>query len=194
MNVNTDSALLLAGLLAVLYGLIACFFGWRIFRLTLTIAGVLIGGALGYTVSEGSVITALVGALIGGGLLFALFRIGIFIAGALLGAVLGIALGLVIGLEQGGLMPLAVIIGVVAGGLIALVLQKLIVIASTAFGGAASIVGGLSLLFPELGLIAATEDGASQTTFGLIIWLVLGAFGFLFQFRDSKGMKQIKMD
>ncbi|PJF25722.1 MAG: hypothetical protein CUN53_11355 [Phototrophicales bacterium] len=73
-------------------------------------------------------------------------------------------------------------------------LQKLIVIASTAFGGAASLVGGLALVFPTLGLITSTEAGFTQTTFGFVVWLVLGALGFLFQFRDSKGMKRINMD
>jgi hypothetical protein len=165
-----------------------------VFRLTLTVAGVLIGGALGYSAGEGNLVLALLGALIGGVLLYVLFRIGIFIAGALLGAVLGIALGMLFGLEQGGLMLLAVIIGVVAGGLIALVLQKLVIIASTAFGGAASLVGGLSLVFPTLGLITTTEDGFTQSTFGFIVWLVLGVLGFLFQFRDSKGMKRIDMN
>ncbi len=191
---NADSTLLVGGLLAILYGLIACFFGWRVFRFTLTVAGVLIGGALGYSAGAGSLVFAIIGAVIGGLLLYALFRIGIFVAGALLGAVLGIALGLLIGLEQGGLMLLAVIIGVVAGGLIALVLQKLVVVASTAFSGAASLVGGLALIFPTLGLIVTTEDGFTQTTFGFIVWLVLGALGFLFQFRDSNSMKRIKMD
>jgi len=189
---NADSALLIGGLLAVLYGLLACFFGWRIFRFALTVAGVLIGGALGYSAGDSNLVTAIIGAIIGGVLLYALFRIGIFIGGALLGAVLGIALGLVTGLEQSGLL-LAVIIGVVAGGLIALLLQKLVVIASTAFGGAASLVGGLALVFPMLGLITTTEEGFAQTTFGLVVWLVLGALGFLFQFRDSKGMKRIDM-
>ncbi|PJF24286.1 MAG: hypothetical protein CUN53_18590, partial [Phototrophicales bacterium] len=101
---NADSTLLVGGLIAILYGLVACFFGWRVFRLTLTVAGVLIGGALGYSAGNGNLVIALIGALIGGVLLFALFRIGIFVAGALLGAVLGIALGLLIGLEQSGLM------------------------------------------------------------------------------------------
>lgn len=191
---NADLTLLIGGLVAILYGLVACFFGWRVFRLTLTVAGVLIGGALGYSAGEGNLVLALLGALIGGVLLYVLFRIGIFIAGALLGAVLGIALGMLFGLEQGGLMLLAVIIGVVAGGLIALVLQKLVIIASTAFGGAASLVGGLSLVFPTLGLITTTEDGFTQSTFGFIVWLVLGVLGFLFQFRDSKGMKRIDMN
>jgi hypothetical protein len=191
---NADSTLLIGGLIAILYGLVACFFGWRIFRLTLTVAGVLIGGVLGYSAGEGNLVIAIVGAIIGGLLLYALFRIGIFVAGALLGAVLGIALGLLIGLEQSGLMLLAVIIGVVAGGLIALVLQKLVVLASTAFGGAASLVGGLALVFPTLGLITTSEEGFTQTTFGFIVWLVLGALGLLFQFRDSGRMKRIKMD
>jgi hypothetical protein len=185
---NEDSTLLLGGLLAVLYGLLACFFGWRIFRFALTVVGVLIGGALGYSAGDANLVTAIIGAIIGGVLLSALFRIGIFIGGALLGAVLGVALGLTIGLEQIEPPVLAVIIGAVAGGLIALLLQKLVVIAWTAFSGAASLVGGLALVFPTLGLIIPTEDGFTQTTLGLVVWLVLGALGFLFQFRDSEGM------
>lgn len=189
---NADLTLLLSGLLAVLYGLVACFFGWRVFRFALTVAGFLIGGLVGYSLGNANLLIGLIGALIGAFALYALFRIGIFIAGALLFALAAASALLFFGITDSALQVVGIIAGAIAGGLVALGVQSLIIVASTAFGGAASLIAGVALVFPSLNLITTTPDGIGQSTLGVIVWLLVGVIGFLFQYRDSNGLKKIK--
>src|SRR5262245_26607558 len=128
-----------AAILLVLGGALACFAGYRLFRLVLAIYGFLFGAAfassmMGATNTTGLIVAALVGGLVGAlALVFAYF-VGI----ALVGAGLGAAVAHVTwGMLRGNDPPLALLaVLAVLGAIGAMILQRYVIIVATAFGGA----------------------------------------------------------
>ena len=123
------------------WGLLDCFFGYRVFRVAVALLGALVLGllatsAVGQWFGGGEVVSWVafaVGALLGLVLSFAFYLVGVFLAGFSFGYAVTLALVPFTG-------PAAtLLIGAVAGtacGLLALLLQRLIIAAATAFGGA----------------------------------------------------------
>src|SRR5262249_32473553 len=87
-------------LVAISAGILICFWGYRMLKLTLGIMGAIVGAsggwALGFSVAAGStvfgLVCAVVGALVGGGVCILLFFVGIFLLGASAGTALATAL------------------------------------------------------------------------------------------------------
>src|SRR5262245_981457 len=87
-------------LLAMVAGILICFFGYRMLKLTLGIMGAIVGGsggwALGLSFASGNTVIALVcaaaGAIVGAGLCIWLFFLGIFLLGATAGTAVAAAL------------------------------------------------------------------------------------------------------
>lgn len=186
---NENLTLLLSGLISILFGLLSCFFGWRVFRLVLTIAGFLGGFALGASLAPVDqqtlqLVYGLVAGIVGAVLAYVLFAIGVFVAGAGLGIVVGGAIGTLLGATN-EVTLIIVVVCLVAGGLIALVLQKLMIIISTAFSGAGAIIAGAGLIFPAVAVLNNPQPESSAGVIAFVIWLVLGILGFSFQFRSS---------
>src|SRR5262245_8594491 len=80
-----------AALIFFFGGIVGCFFGYRLFRLVLAIAGFVIGALLASSVfgvsdTTAMIVAALVGGLIGAGVLFAAYFVGVALIGAGLGA------------------------------------------------------------------------------------------------------------
>jgi len=190
---QSDLGLMLAALFSVAFGVVTCFAGYRIFRLVLSIVGFIIGASIGLALASGGtqlaqILIALFAGIIGAIVMNALYFVGVVIAGALLGALLASILAGALGMDA-GIVVLAA--GAVVGGVVALLLNRLMVILSTAFGGAAAIVYGVSLLFPGAGAFAPIGilPGASsgeQSTALLAVWIVLGVIGFAVQYRASE--------
>jgi len=138
-----------AALLLVLSGAIACFAGYRLFRLVLAIFGFLFGAWLassmmGVTNTIGMLAAAIVGGLAGALILVFAYFVGI----ALVGAGLGALVAHVAWSELGASDPpaLVVILLAVLGAVGAMMLQRYVIIVSTAFGGAWTLlVGALAL-------------------------------------------------
>ncbi len=136
-----DSSYAVGAGVLLLWGLVDCFFGYRIFRLAVGLIGAFVGALL----VSGLVaqwlggdelvywISLATGAVLGAVLSFSFYLVGVFLAGFSLGYVVAV-----------GLVPftgpaVTLLAGAVAGavtGLLALVLQRFLISAATAFGGA----------------------------------------------------------
>jgi uncharacterized protein DUF4203 len=180
----------------VLGGIIACFAGYRLFRMVLAIYGFFIGAMLASSIMAssnalGMVVAALVGGVIGSIVLFFAYFVGIALVGAGLGAIVAhFGWSQVSATEQ----PLAVLlICVVIGTVVALVLQRYVIIVSTAFLGAWTVVVGALAL--DRGTVRASSADvwilypfapASGPRWVLIAWIALGILGTAVQMVISR--------
>ena len=129
-------------------GLIACFAGYRVFRIVLGIYGFILGAlfassAMGTEHTLWMVLAALLGGIVGALILIAVLRRR-RAARRGVGALAASLIWAAIGREPHALV---VILFAIAGALAALALQRYVIIGATAFGGAWTvIVGGLALL------------------------------------------------
>jgi hypothetical protein len=170
-------------------GGIACFAGYRVFRLVLGIYGFIIGAlfassAMGTEHTLWMVGGALIGGAIGALILIAAYFVGVALLGAGIGALVSSLIWAGLGREPGALV---VILFAVVGALGALVLQRYVIIASTAFGGAwTMIVGGLALAGNRAATDAASRanvwlayptNPAPGQSWVYVLWLVLGLVG-----------------
>jgi hypothetical protein len=181
------------GIVGIVLGIIECFFGYRIFKVILAITGFIVGAALGgvlaYSSSQSQAVVllaALVGGIIGAVLAYTLYAVGVFLIGALVGAVLGYML---FGLVHSSPQPVVIVIIAVIVGIVAVILQRLMIIVSTAFGGAWGVVSGLVSL--TTGAVSPLAPGGLSalrggTLWGIILgWLVLGIVGAVVQYRTA---------
>jgi hypothetical protein len=136
-----DSSYTVGAAVLLVWGLLDCFFGYRIFRVAIALLGALVFGlfassVVGQWFGGGEVlhwVAFAVGALLGLVFSFAFYLVGVFFAGFAFGYVVALALVPFTG-------PAAtLLIGAVAGagcGLLALMFQRLLIAAATAFVGA----------------------------------------------------------
>lgn len=124
---------------ALVWGLLDCFFGYRVFKITVALFGAMAGallaqaGARAAGLGNGGELAALaVGSLLGAGLAFLLYLVGVFVAGFGFGAVL--AMLLLAHFDRMVALLGAVVVGVV-GGVAAVKLQRVIIILATALTG-----------------------------------------------------------
>jgi len=137
----------MAGIVVV--GLLFCFLGYRIFRVLLVFAGAVFGamGAMGLANQQwpqsvaATVIAGILGACVGGVLMVVAYYLGVFLAGAAFGAATA---AIVTGANTQNPQLLAVIPATIIGGLLALVLQKVLIILATSFMGSLATVTGAS--------------------------------------------------
>lgn len=139
---------------ALFWGLLDCFFGYRIFKVTVALVGAIAGALLGQMAavaaglgSAGELAGVFVGALVGAGLAFLLYLGAVFIAGFGLGATLAILL--LSRLNHMVALLAACVVGVV-GGVAALKLQKVVIVLATAVLGAFRALLALSFFTSQL--------------------------------------------
>jgi hypothetical protein len=190
-----------AAVILLLGGLLACFAGYRVFRIVLGIYGFILGVLLASSIvgTDHTLWTIL--ASLGIGALGALALIGAYFVGvALIGAGLGAGLANLIWAGMGGEPHVVVVIVLaIAGALAALALQRYVIIVATAFGGAQTMVVGAAAI---LGNRAAAETAARTvysvypldpmpgTSMDAGASLILGIAGVLVQlFVTAKGRK-----
>lgn len=178
-----------AAIVLLLGGVVACFFGYRLFRIVLAIFGFILGALLASSVFGTSdtglmVAAAFAGGLIGAGVLFAAYFVGVALVGAALGAV-----GANLLFAAGERAPhfLAVVFAAVLGAAAAIYLQRYVIILGTSFGGAWTlIVGAMALVGNEAALTAAAAgnvwvayplDPAPGQQWVPIAWIALGLVG-----------------
>ena len=184
-----------SALIVCVAGILVCFCGYRLLKLTLGILGFIAGAYAGwqlgvYALGGSNVmalVCALVGGLIGTALYLCLYFLGVFLLGATAGAI-------VVAAYFNGTahqaQPLVVLAGSVAFGLLALVAQKIMIVIATAFCGSYLIAAGIwpfiargqnpsqVWLYP-----AHVSPSGSLGHVALAIWLVLGIVGASVQFR-----------
>jgi hypothetical protein len=158
-----------AAVILAVSGAVACFAGYRLFRIVLGVYGFILGAIVTTSVMGTSnvwalVLAAAVGGLIGAGLMIAAYFIGVGLIGAGLASLL-LHLGWRV---VGGDPPtLLIVIVAVLGALGALSVARYVVIIGTALAGAWTlIVGGLALAGDRVNANAITPDN---------IWVVYAA-------------------
>ena len=177
-----------AAIVLLLGGVIACFFGYRLFRIVLAIFGFIIGALAASSVFGASeavpmVAAALVGGLIGAALLFLAYLVGVALVGAGLGALVAN-----LAFSASGQDPhfVALLLCSIVGAVAAMYLQRYVIIIGTAFGGAWTlIVGGRALVGDRTALAAAAGDvwvvypldPAPAQEWVPIAWIVLSLVG-----------------
>ncbi len=197
-DINSGSVLLIA-LLTIGIGLLVCFFGYRLFRLYLSVIGFVAGFVIGASLVADTEPALQLFAGLGVGLIvalvaYALFVIGFLLAGALLGASFGVAMITLFEMQSDAAMAV-ILVAALIGASVAVVLRDLIVMLSTAFtGGGQVIAGGLLLLFPSdvqqsaEGLV--TFDVSSGVALvAIIAWVILSLAGFGAQNRSDRARR-----
>lgn len=183
--------------IAILLGVLNCFFGYRFFKFILGTWGFLVGSALAggiaFALSHNQIIAIVVGVIggaIGGTTFVSMYFIGVFGVGAVFGGLCGsVILGSIeVGQWTGVLIIAAAAIGV---GLVALLLQKLLISVATAFLGAGGIVGGLYYLIMRLDPREQPPNiAALGNAYWAVVacWLILGLGGLYSQLRGKRRM------
>jgi hypothetical protein len=180
------AAILLVG------GLLACFAGYRVFRVVLALYGFILGAVLASSLMPAEQTVWMILTWIAGGLVGALIMVLAYFAGvALIGAAAGVALAHLAAATFDTEPGIAIVIAVsIAGALVALVLQRYVIVLATAFGGAHTAVVGAAALWgdPDAARAAAGAVyriypiGPLPDTFGDVwISVVLGILGVIVQ-------------
>ncbi|HXV99986.1 MAG TPA: DUF4203 domain-containing protein [Anaerolineae bacterium] len=193
-------SVLFVALFALIVGLAFCFAGYRVFLVMLPIWGFFAGFWLGaeatslllgtgfLATTTGWVIGFVVG-LLGAVLSYLFYMLGVGLLAAAFGWAMGAGLMSALGFDPGLLTTLVGIIAalVMAALVVLLNIQKYVIIAITAIGGANAIVLAGLLLFGRVSLEGLRGAGNAivpilqDSWFWLVIWLVLAAAGLVVQ-------------
>ena len=188
-----------AAVVLLLGGIVACFFGYRLFRIVLAISGFILGAfaassVFGVSDTGPMIVAAIVGGLIGAAILFAAYFVGV----ALIGAALGAAVAhLAFSASDRDPHFLVVVFLAIAGAAASMYLQRYFIIVGTAFGGAwMLLVGALALVGDQVAIAAARDvwivyplNPAPGQRWVPIAWLVVSAIGAWVQLGYTGGEK-----
>jgi hypothetical protein len=182
-----------AAIALIVGGTLACFAGYRLFRIVLAIDGFIAGAwlassTMGSSNTAGMLIAALVGGIIGSLVLFFAYFLGIALVGAGLGALIAhLAWNRASAMDP----PVLIVVLFAALGTIgALMLQRYVIIVSTAFSGAWTVIVGALALADRGSARAAAAPAvwilypfapARQADWIPIAWIVLGLIGTVVQ-------------
>src|SRR5262245_57654205 len=183
-----------AAVVLVLSGAVACFAGYRLFRLVLAIYGFILGAMLasslmGITYTTGMIVAGILGGVAGALLFTFAYYVGIGVLGASMAVFLVHIFWPYVSHTE--LPALPVIIASIVGAIIAMVLQRYVIIVSTAFSGAWTMILGAAAM---AGYRVAERPVASNVwilypltpapgqRWVPIVWLTLGLFGAAVQF------------
>jgi hypothetical protein len=181
-------------ILLIIGGVIACLAGYRLFRTVLAVYGFVLGAMLassvmGITNTAGMVIAALIGGLVGSLLLVFAWFVGVALVGAGLGALVAHLVWTQVGTSDPP--AVAVIVVSVVGAIIAMVLQRYVIIVGTAFGGAWTIIVGVTNALAARGGVRSASSDAVWILYPLspapgqrwvpVLWIVLGLVGTVVQ-------------
>ncbi len=180
--------------LLLIAGFLVCFFGYRLLRLTIGLAGFGVGLASGLTIAglipgTSQVLTIILGivcGILGAVLATALYRFGVFLLGAGAGALIA---GVVVAATGWHYPIIARVLAAIAGGILTLILERPLVSILSAFAGAWGIVLGA---FRLLGWHHAAGTGKPPANYGMMIacWLALALIGAGIQLRTGRKHKR----
>ena len=151
-----------AALVLLLAGALACLAGYRLFRIVLAIFGFILGAMLasslmGISNTAGMIIAALVGGLVGAAILLFAYFVGIALVGAAVGALIAHFGWAFVG---SGDPPVLAVIGLaVVGAIGAMFVQRHVIIVTTAFVGAWTLIVGILATVGDRGALAAKSAG-----------------------------------
>lgn len=179
--------------LLMLGGIIAWSAGYRLFRLVLSLYGFILGALVGSSILGTSDATLLIFGAIGGGAVGALILFfGYFVGVALVGAGIGaLSVHMIWSRIGADPHPGVVILAAVAGASAAMVLQRYVIIVSTAFaGGWTLVLGGLAVIdrtgrragVPDVWVVYPLDLAAGRR-WVIAAWAALGVLGVFIQLR-----------
>jgi hypothetical protein len=178
-------------------GLLACFAGLRLFKLVLGIYGFILGALVATTIAgveeaSWTIVAALSGGLLGAFALILAYFAGVALVGAGAGAML---LHLTFASLDREPQMFLVMAAAVAGAIAAMLLQTYVILVTTAFGGAWTVVVGGFALAGDRAAITAAERGDVWVAYPLdpapgqywviAVWLALGAAGLVVQLKNK---------
>lgn len=138
----------------ITWGVLDCFFGYKVFKVTLALLGALIGAGLGHAIAVRlgasqtvDIIVVIAGGLIGAGLAFLLYIAAVFIAGFGFGATLGMLL--LANYHHMVAMLTGVVLGII-GGFLAVKVQRVLIILSTSLLGSFRAILALSYFTSQI--------------------------------------------
>ena len=158
-----------AAVILVISGAVACFGGYRLFRIVLGVYGFILGAmvtssVMGTSSTGALVLAAAVGGLLGAVLMIAAYFVGVGLIGA---ALASLAVHLVWRAIGGDPPTVLLVIMAVLGALGALSVARYVAVIGTALAGSwTMIVGGLALSGRKFNSLPVTSDN---------IWVVYGA-------------------
>jgi hypothetical protein len=183
-----------AALVLLLAGAVACFAGYRLFRFVLAIFGFILGAMLASSVmgisnTAGMVVAALLGGLAGAAILMFAYFLGIALVGAGAGALVahfGWAF-----IRSGDPPVFAVIALAIVGAVGAMFVQRHVIVVTTAFVGAWTMIIGMLAATADRGAVALKSTSnvwiPYPTTVGYrwvpFVWIALGVAGTVVQLR-----------
>ena len=189
-----------AAVLFVVGGALACFLGYRVFRLVLGIYGFVLGALIGTSVlapteSWLTLVVAIGGGLAGAAILILAYFVGVAFVGAALAALLVHLAWARFG--TGDPHPLLVVVACIAGALASMSLQRIVIVVGTATAGAWTLLVGILLVIGNKTAQAATSKGDVWLAYPLnpapgekwvpFAWIGLALVGMLVQFRMKAG-------
>lgn len=182
-----------AAVLFLAGGALACFLGYRVFRLVLAIYGFVLGALVATSFvapveTPWTLLVVVLGGVAGAAILILAYFVGVAFVGAALAALLVHLAWTRIG---GDPHPLIVLLACVLGALASMSIQKHVIIVGTAFAGAwTALIGGLLLVGNKTAQAAAAKgdvwlayplNPAPEQRWLLWAWLGIGAVGALVQ-------------
>ena len=187
-------------------GVVTCFAGYRLFRFVLGAYGFILGSLVGSSLAGAAAGTwVVVASAIAGGVVGSLILVvGYFVGVALVGAGTAALLLNVIWTPLRG-EPHWALVGVTAaiGAFLAIRFQRFVIVAATAFGGAWTMMVGLSALMAGKGAKAAAAvtdiwvvypgTAVSSTAWALVAWIVISLIGMYVQFHTGGRKKKRKV-
>ncbi len=178
-----------AAVLLVLSGALACFAGYRLFKIVLAIYGFILGASIassmmGVSNATGQAIAAVLGGVAGAIVLVFAYFVAIALIGAGLGAVVAHAAWSYFG--TGDPPPALVVVLAIFGAVGAMFLQRYVIVVATAFGGAWTLIVGAVAL--QARTAAARPRAADvwivyplspvlESRWLVAAWIVLGLVG-----------------
>jgi len=191
-----------AAVILIIGGAVACFAGYRFFRIVLAIYGFILGALMASSMmgvgnSMGMIVAALVGGLIGAVVLVLAYFVGIALVGAGLGALIAHEVWYWI---RPGDPPVLIVIGAaLVGAVLAMVVQRYVIIVGTAFGGAWTMIIGVLNAVSTRGItrlssptevwILYPQTGTGER-WAPLAWLVLGLIGVAVQLGITGGKRK----
>lgn len=173
-------------LLFIAYGILSCFYGYKIFKFITGVCGFIAGTVLGFVLALATggpdasglalIIPSILVGVIGAFLAVKLYYIGVFLIGAFFGGLLGFAL--TAASDSGVQWPVILLLAIVAG-ILSVIIRKIMIILSTSVSGAQTISTAFYILIYAI-------SGYEHAWINNYLWIVLAVIGFCYQYSSSK--------
>ncbi len=192
-----------ASFVLVAGGAIACFGGYRLFKLVLGVYGFILGALVASSiVGTGDALTTIAAAVAGGAIGALVLVAGYVVGVAVVGAGVAVLIVNMVWKPFGGADPHLVVLIVAAaiGAFTAMWFQRHVIIITTAFGGAWTMLVGVAALMVNRGRAQSAggdmwvlyPNVGPDRTWVYVSWVAISLVGMYVQLRASKGGKGSK--